>query len=86
VEPMSPVSPDVYVGPAPYRFRWWADLAPVALGCLVTLIFPDVSILAVLSAMVIVWFVYWLAMTVRTRRARAHPAGSRLAGRGAQQP
>ncbi|QTE28454.1 hypothetical protein [Pengzhenrongella sicca] len=69
--PMRPVSPDMYVGPTPYQFRWWADLAPVALGFLVAIIFPDVPIPVVLGAMVIVWFVYWLTVTLRARRARA---------------
>lgn len=69
MDPMRPVSPDVYVGPAPYRFRWWADLAPFALGVLTALIFRDVPIPVVLGAMVIVWFVYWLTVTLRARRA-----------------
>ena len=68
---MRSVSPDEYVGPAPHEFRWWADLAPVALGVLVALIFPDVPIPVVLGAMVIVWFVYWLTVTLRARLARA---------------
>ena len=71
MEPMSPVSPDAYLGPAPYQFRWWADLAPVALGVLTALIFPDVPIAVMLGAIVTVWFGYWLTVTLRARRAHA---------------
>lgn len=71
MDPMRPVSPDAYVGSAPYQFRWWADLAPIALGVLVGSIFPDVPIPVMVGAMVIVWFVYWLTVTLRARRAHA---------------
>lgn len=67
---MRPVSPDEYFG-SPYQFRCWPDLAPVALGFLVALIFPGVPISVVLVVMVIVWSVYWLTVTLRARQARA---------------
>jgi len=69
MDSMRPVPEELYVGRAPYKFRWY-DLAFWVVGAAVALLVPEVNTAIVIAVFATVWFAYWLTVTLRARSAR----------------